>query len=171
MTKPDAVRMPAGMRRQDRAAERARAVRLDLGRTLRESRVDRNLSLRAVGRGCGLSASQASRIERGQVPTLSIEQACRLAAAVGLDLGARLYPGGHPVRDAGHAALLGRLEARLHPSLAMPREVPLRIRGDLRAFDAVIRGRGWDQPVEAETRPMDGQALERRIELKLRDAG
>jgi hypothetical protein len=105
------------------------------------------------------------------VPSLSIEQACRLGTAVGLDLSARFYPGGSPLREAGHAALLGRLEAILHAFLTMPREVPLPIRGDLRAFDAVIRGSGWAVPVEAETRPQDAQALERRIALKLRDGG
>lgn len=146
-------------------------IRRDLGRSVREGRLDRNLSLRTVGGACGISGSQASRIERGLVPSLSIEQACRLGAAVGLDLSARLYPGGLPLREAGHAALLGRLAAHLHRSLTMPREVPLPISGDLRAFDAVIRGAGWAEPVEAETRPQDSQALERRIALKLRDAG
>ena len=42
---------------------------------------------------------------------------------------------------------------------------------DRRAWDAVIRGTGWQIPAEAETRPRDMQALDRRIALKLRDAG
>ena len=146
-------------------------IRADLGRALRESRLDRNLSLERVARATGISGSQTSRIERGLVPSLSIDQACRLGAAVGLDLSARLYPSGDPIRDAGHAALLERLRGRLHPSLTMRTEVPLPVPGDLRAWDAVIRGSGWTEPVEAETRPNDGQALERRITLKLRDAG
>ena len=146
-------------------------VRVDVGRSIREARLDRNLSLEQAARAAGLSGSQASRIERGLVPTVSIEQACRLAAAVGLDLSCRLYPGGAPVRDAGHAALLARLRARLHPSLVMATEVPLPIPQDQRSWDAVIKGRGWVEPVEAETRPNDGQALERRMMLKLRDAG
>jgi hypothetical protein len=50
-------------------------------------------------------------------------------------------------------------------------EVPLPIPGDRRAWDAVIRGTGWHLPAEAETRPRDMQALDRRIALKLRDAG
>jgi hypothetical protein len=50
-------------------------------------------------------------------------------------------------------------------------EVPLPIPGDRRAWDAVIRGSGWNIPVEAETRVRDLQSLERRIVLKLRDAG
>src|SRR5439155_26268028 len=41
--------------------------------------------------------------------------------------------------------------------------------GDQRAWDAMIRGAGWRQAVEAETGPRDGQALARRLELKQRD--
>lgn len=144
---------------------------MDLGVSLRSARLDRNLSLEEVGHAAGMSGSQAGRIERGLAPTLSIEQACRLGAAVGLDLTCRLYPGGAPVRDAAHSALLERLRRQLHPALTMLTEVPLPIPGDLRAFDGLIRGPGWKEPVEAETRPRDAQALDRRIALKLRDGG
>lgn len=163
--------VPARPRQQDRAIQRAVALRAETGHSLRAARLDRDVSLQAQARVTGISASQTSRIERGIAPSVTFDQVARLAAAVGLDLSVRLYPGGQPLREAGHAALLGRLEALLHESLTMPREVPLPIPGDQRAFDAVIRGHGWGEPVEAETRPHDGQALERRITLKLRDAG
>jgi hypothetical protein len=45
------------------------------------------------------------------------------------------------------------------------------IRGDLRAWDAMIRGTGWVEGVEAESRPRDLQAVRRRIALKERDSG
>ncbi len=45
------------------------------------------------------------------------------------------------------------------------------ITGDQRAWDALIRGEDWRCGVEAETRPRDLQALERRLALKLRDGG
>ena len=48
-------------------------------------------------------------------------------------------------------------------------EVAFPIPGDLRAWDAVVLGGDWRHGVEAETRPRDRQALERRIALKLRD--
>lgn len=51
-------------------------------------------------------------------------------------------------------------------------EVPLPIENDLRAWDGEIRGRDprpWRVRVEAETRVADGQALERKLALKLRD--
>ena len=50
--------------------------------------------------------------------------------------------------------------------------MPLPIEGDLRAWDAEIRGRDprpWRARVEAETRISDGQALERRLGPKIRD--
>ena len=163
--------MPARPRAIDVAAERARATRAEIGRGLRQARLDRDLSLAEIGRSVGISAPQASRIERGLARTVSVEQLARMAAVVGLDLAVRLYPGGAPIRDAAHAALLDRLRQRLHPALRFATEVPLPVRGDPRAWDAAIRGNGWMRPVEAETRPRDLQALERRVSLKLRDAG
>jgi hypothetical protein len=127
--------------------------------------------LRAIAAATGISAPVGSRIERGLAASVTFEQVARFATAVGLDFSARLYPGGSPTRDAPQTALLARFRKLLHPSLAMPTEVPLPLRGDLRAFDALIRGDGWVEPVEAETRPRDGQALDRRVTLKLRDAG
>lgn len=163
--------MPARPRSRDIAAERARSLRLELGRGLRDARLDRDLSLRDVARATGISAPQGSRIERGLIATLSIEQVVRFAAAVGLDFSGRLYPGASPIRDAAHLALLGRLRDTLHPTLAMATEVPLPAAGDRRAWDAVIRGPDWVLAVEAETRPRDVQSLERRVALKMRDSG
>ncbi len=93
----------------------------------------------------------------------------RCGGIVGLDLSARFYPGGPPVRDAGHLALLSAFRGRLHPSLRWAAEVPLPIPGDQRAWDATVAGRGWIVGVEAETRPRDAQALQRRLAIKLRD--
>jgi transcriptional regulator with XRE-family HTH domain len=153
------------------AAERARAARSTLGRELREARVDRDLSLDVVSEAVGISRPQLSRIERGMAPAVSLDQLARVAAAVGLDLACRLHPGGEPIRDAAHAALIGRFRSELHRSLRLRTEVPLPRDGDRRAWDALVVGPGWALPVEAETRPRDLQALQRRIGLKLRDAG
>ena len=97
-----------------------------------------------------------------------------LAALVGLDLVGRTYPGGTPLRDIAHTALLSRLRVRLAPTLVWKTEVPVvGIAGvsDQRAWDATISGPGWTIGVEAETRVSDLQALERRLALKRRDAG
>jgi hypothetical protein len=47
--------------------------------------------------------------------------------------------------------------------------VPLPAFGDLRAWDAVIRGHAWRIVVEAETMIADMQNLERKLALKCRD--
>ena len=149
----------------------ARILVADLCQELRQARLDRDVSQTDLARTVGLSRGWISRVERGLVADLSLEQTSMLLAAVGLRLVARAYPAGPPIRDAAHAALLGRLRSRLHRSLTWATEVPLPRPGDLRAWDAMIRGAGWTVGVEAETRPRDLQALTRRISLKLRDGG
>jgi len=136
---------------------------------LRAARLDRGLGGADIARAVGISQSQYSRIERGLSDSLSIEQASLLLAAVGLDLAVRTVPGGEPLRDAAHIALIGRFKAELHRSLKLLTEVPFPGPGDRRAWDVVVVGPGWRHGVEAETRPRDRQALERRMALKLRD--
>lgn len=136
---------------------------------LRHGRMDRDLSEAEVGKALGISASQYSRIERGLTGGLSIERASVLLAAVGLELSVRVFPSGQPIRDAGHAALIDRFRLGVAQSIAFRTEVPLPIPGDLRAWDVLLAGAGWRHAYEAETRPTDRQALERRLELKARD--
>jgi transcriptional regulator with XRE-family HTH domain len=155
----------------DRGRRRARqAIRL-LGTEIHGARVAAGLSLEDAGRPCGMSHTEVRRIEAGELRRLDAAKLFCLADAVGLDASLRLFPGGDAVRDAAHAALLGRLRALLHPSLRWRTEVPLPIPGDRRAWDALILGDGWSCPVEAETRLGDGQALARRVALKQRDGG
>jgi hypothetical protein len=124
-----------------------------------------------VGQAVGLSAAQVSRIERGLVAELSVRHLSVLLAVVGMELSARAYPSGQPIRDRAHAMLLERLRSHLHPTLRLRTEVPLPDRGDLRGWDAVVVAESWADPVEAETRPTDMQALQRRLALKVRDSG
>jgi transcriptional regulator with XRE-family HTH domain len=159
------------LRQVDLGAARSRDIIASLGREVRGARVDRGLSQEQLGRTVGLSGSEVGRIERGLIRGVTIEQMCLLLAALGLELSARAFPAGQPIRDAAHAALLGRFRSRLHRSLAWRIEVPLPIPGDRRAWDAVVRGDSWVLGVEAETRPRDLQALQRRLALKARDGG
>jgi transcriptional regulator with XRE-family HTH domain len=126
------------------------------------------LSRDEVGRACGVSRTVIDRIESGSRRCTILELAA-FGAAVGLDVRLRAYPAGDPIRDAGQIRLLERLRARLHPSLRWTTEVPLPIGGDLRAWDAMIRGPDWRLAVEAETVLDDLQATERRMGLKARD--
>ncbi|HLO35109.1 MAG TPA: helix-turn-helix transcriptional regulator, partial [Candidatus Deferrimicrobium sp.] len=155
----------------DRGRRRARGDLQSLAADVRRSRVGAGLSLWAVASATGLDHARIWRFEGGRFGELTMQDIAAIGEVVGLDVRLRAYPAGDPIRDAGQVRLLERLRARLHPSLRRATEVPLPIEGDLRAWDAVIRGDGWRLPVEAETVIDDLQALERRLALKARDGG
>jgi transcriptional regulator with XRE-family HTH domain len=148
----------------------ARRLVVELGREIREGRIDRGLSQSTIGRALGQSKSTVSRIERGLRPEVSIRSYARAFAVLGLELSMRVYPSGEPIRDAGHVRLLARFRARVATRFTWRSEVPIG-RGDLRAWDAVLARLGLSVGVEAETRPRDLQALERRIQRKQVDSG
>lgn len=166
-----ALRVGSHERAIDVGARRGREATEHVLRELRQGRLDRNLSGEVVGAALGMCGAHYSRIERGLVRGLTVEQASILLAAVGLDLSVRVYPGGEPLRDRAHASLLGRLMGELHRSLRAITEVPFPVPGDQRAWDLVVLGPAWRHAFEAETRPRDLQALERRVALKARDGG
>jgi len=142
------------------------------GEEHRVSRVAAGLSLRACADASGASHQQLLRFEHGTLRRVMVEDIGAWFAVLGLDLSMKTYPAGDPIRDRVQLALLERLRVPLHPSLRWRTEVPLPIENDLRAWDAEIRGRDprpWRVRVEAETRVADGQALERKLALKLRD--
>jgi hypothetical protein len=123
-----------------------------------------------VGKACGLSRTGVERLESGTRRS-TVRELAAFGAAVGLDVRLRAYPAGDAIRDAGQQRLLERFRGRLHASLRLPTEVPLPIAGDLRAWDAMIRGTDWRLGVEAESVLDDIQAVQRRIALKQRDGG
>ena len=134
-----------------------------LGEELRRARLEHGLepelaSLLAVG----LSDVHVGRIERGMVPRLSLYHACRLAAVVGLDLSVKAYPGGNPIRDAAHLALLERAKVALPTPGTWHREVPLPLAEDQRAWDSLLQLAAGRVGFEAETRLTDLQALQRK---------
>jgi transcriptional regulator with XRE-family HTH domain len=158
----------------DRGRRIATADRLRAGAEIRTARQIAGKSLEGVGESSGMSPSQISRIERGLLVSVSLEQLARVGAVVGLDIRVRVYPGPDPLLDAGQAALLARLRDRSHPRLTFRTEVVLPIVGDQRAWDSVIgglRGGSGQLPVDADTRLVDSQAQVRRLMLKLRDSG
>jgi transcriptional regulator with XRE-family HTH domain len=153
----------------DRGTERGRRARVSIGADIRGARINRNLTLREVARAVGVSPSTGSRLERGVLEHVDVMLLARMCAVVGLDLSVKAYPGGEPIRDAAHLALLGDFRALLHPSVDWATEVPLPGAGDPRAWDGLTRGADWRYGVEAETAPRDGQATVRRVALKQRD--
>jgi transcriptional regulator with XRE-family HTH domain len=149
-----------------RAAQR---IRTELGRELLIQRRQAGVSQETVGRAAGMSRAQFGRIERGEIRGLTVDQASRAAAAVGLSLVVKTYPDGDPARDAAHLALGERFRGRLPPAASWRTEVPIPIPGDRRAWDGVAALHGRQAGSELETRLHDVQALERRLTLKQRD--
>jgi transcriptional regulator with XRE-family HTH domain len=154
-------------RARRRIAEDERRVRADVAAARRNAGVSQD----ALGATCGISGSAAGRIENGVTGIVDLRTLAAMAAGVGLELRLRAYPAGDAIRDAPQQRLLERLRPRIHPSLRWATEVALPIEGDLRAWDAMIRGDGWRLAVEAETVLEDLQAVERRLALKRRDGG
>jgi transcriptional regulator with XRE-family HTH domain len=157
---------------------RGRRLVVDISREVDAARRSSGMSYATLGRAVGLSGDQVARICRAESPNVSVIRLATLHAAVGLELSARSFPAGPPIRDAAHLRLLARFKDRLAPSLRWRLEVPVTaVQGfvsataghDQRAWDAVIEGAGWSIGVEAETRIGDAQALLRRISLKRRD--
>jgi transcriptional regulator with XRE-family HTH domain len=154
----------------DRGSARGEWLLRLIGTEIRLARRNLGLSLRAVAAEVGISKTELARIERGLAPWVSLVVLAKVCAVVGLDLSARAYPGGTPLRDARHTRLLAKLRARLHASLRWMSEVPMPDERDQRSWDGVIVGPGWWYGVEAELNPFDGQATLRRIGAKLRDS-
>jgi hypothetical protein len=161
--------MGSRVTRLNRALEDSRLVIAMIGRELRNGRHTSGLSLRAAGQAVGISHAQFGRIERGEIHGLTISQASRACAAVGLKLVVRVYADSDAVLDTPQLALLERFRLRLRTGATWSREVPLPIAGDRRAWDAVVEMGGSRFAVEAEARLRDLQAVERRIALKQRD--
>jgi transcriptional regulator with XRE-family HTH domain len=131
------------------------------------------LSLRTVARAIGVSHTHVGRFERDSLASPSVAFLCAYCDVLGLELSVRAYPAGDPLRDAGQRRLLGRLRNELHADLQWREEVPLPDTQDRRAWDAAIApAEGtWCVRVEAEVRVTDGQSLQRRLALKVRDGG
>jgi transcriptional regulator with XRE-family HTH domain len=160
---------------RERPADRGRrTVRAGLVRVLEDvhgARVAAGLSQRRVARAVGVSHSRIRRLEGGQLVDPPLDLLAATCAVVGLNLVIKAYPGGDPLRDTAHARLLARLQSAVHPALRFRTEQPFPVKGDLRAWDATIAGPYWICHVEAETAVTDGQAMTRRLFLKIRDGG
>lgn len=164
--------MTANERLRERGARRARRILADFAFELRDARLRVGISQEELGRRLGMSGDKVWQIEHERLPSLSLRDACELAAVLGLDLSARLYPNGAQVRDAGQARRLGNLLTDVAAPLwyrtdvALPR---LEDRPELRAWDAVVYGHDQRTGVELEVRLGDVQAMTRRHNLKRRD--
>jgi transcriptional regulator with XRE-family HTH domain len=144
-------------------------MRLDVASAVLSARLDSGISQQAAGRAAGMSRAQFGRIERGEIASLSIDQLCRAAAAVGLKVSLRSFPDGDPARDAGQLAILERFRQRLPGDPLWRTEVPLPMPGDRRAWDGLLVLGRRRAGCECETRLRDAQSVEPRLALKLSD--
>jgi transcriptional regulator with XRE-family HTH domain len=154
-----------------RGARRGRRLLADLGDEIRAARTAAGLSLATVAMTVGISPTELSRVERGLAPWLDVLVASRLCAVVGLDLSVRAFPGGNPLRDAGHLRLVNAFRPRIGPGLRVRTEVPVGDGLDRRAWDQTVSDRMDTAAIEFETRMTDAQAFARRVALKSRDSG
>lgn len=136
---------------------------------LRLSRRAAGITQESVGHAIGLSQKQVSRIELAAA-SLDVVRLSAIASVVGLDLVVNLYPGGVPIRDTAHYRLFDRLQALLPSMFLWNSEVPMPIRGDQRAIDAMIVEPKVSVGFELETRLLSAEEICRRVSLKQRDA-
>jgi len=155
-----------------------------VGREIRVARQISGRSIQEVAGQVGISKSQLSRIERGELRAVAVDQLTRAGAAVGLDIRVRSYPGPDPTLDAGQLSVIGRLRQRVLASVPMRLEVTLAGPMEQRAWDVVLDGlipAGEDRsggaggdtirdtlslPVDVDTRVVDVQAQLRRLHGK-----
>jgi len=162
--------MSTNERRRDRARIRARQAVASIAGDVRQTRISIGLSIASAAGSVGLHQSTFGRIERDELEHVTVEQLALACAAVGYQLSLRCYPADDPARDAGQLRLLTRFRARLPATVSLQTEVPLPIPGDPRALDGMIAIGAARIGVEAEAKLGDVQAIDRRAQLKRRDA-
>jgi len=163
--------MSTNERRRDRARIAARKDVRSISTEVRQTRIGVGLSIEAAAASVGLHPSTFGRIERDELEHVTVEQLALACAAVGNRLWLRTYPTEDPARDAGQLRLMARLRAQLPAGTQLHTEVPIPIPGDLRAVDGMLVMGPARIGVEAEVRLGDVQAIDRRTQLKKRDAG
>jgi transcriptional regulator with XRE-family HTH domain len=164
--------MVANERLRARGRRRAARTLPDQATEFRYVRVEAGVSQRELGRRLGMSADKVWRIENERQRSLSIVDACEMAAVLGLDWSARAYPNGATIRDAGQARRLLPIIAAVADPLTYRTDVALPRTDDapeLRAWDVVVYGNDERTGIELESRLTDTQATVRRINLKRRD--
>ncbi len=121
MTRPH----PPRTRFERHAADAVRQARRALAADLRNGREDAGISQRRLAAVAGVSDATIRAIERDAVEP-SLQVVARVATALGMTLGVRLYPGtGPPIRDHIQAAMLAALLAILHARWRGRPEVPV----------------------------------------------
>jgi transcriptional regulator with XRE-family HTH domain len=148
---------------QDRAGELARRF----GAELRLARMSAGLTQKQVAVRSGVSQQIISQAERGDAG-LSLIARCRMTAAVGHELGLRLFPvDGVALRDSGQLAMAQAIVSVLHGSWSARFEAPVAA-GDRRAADVLLTRTDEIVEIEIERTLVDLQGQLRAGQLKRR---
>ena len=115
-------------------------LRTTIGGELRHARLSRGLTQAAVAAALSVSRSVISRVELGEAVELGIDRLVRHAAVVGLRPSVKLYPVGGGLRDVAQATYIAKFVARIGKAWRVRLDVPVPIRGDLRAVDIFLYG-------------------------------
>jgi transcriptional regulator with XRE-family HTH domain len=148
----------------------ARQLR-EAGNEIRLARLAAGMTHAQVAGRIGCARQRVARFEAGRVASVPLADLSAVAAIVGLRLQVRAFPAGPPLRDLAQLSVTHRLRRRIAQAWRIVLEVPVRIAGDLRAFDLLLRERvtGAVVCVEIITRLADAQAQLRAVHLKWRD--
>jgi transcriptional regulator with XRE-family HTH domain len=152
--------------RRNRIADQQRAVRRAVGAELRRTRLDANVSLRALGRAIDLDPSHLARVEAGD-RALSQDALVAAATALGRDVSVRLFESAlvPHVRDRLQTQMIEALLAALHPRW-MPRLEVAVYRPVRGVIDVVLQDREAQDLVAGEA-----HSLLHTVEGQLRWAG
>jgi transcriptional regulator with XRE-family HTH domain len=152
-------------RRADIGRERARELARRFGLELRIARTAAGLTQKQVAVGSGVSQQIVSQAERGDIG-LSLIARCQMTAAVGHELGLRLWPvEGVALRDSGQLALAEAILSALHVSWAARLEAPIAT-ADRRAADLLLTRTDEVVEIEIERTLVDLQGQLRAGQLK-----
>jgi transcriptional regulator with XRE-family HTH domain len=148
--------------------ERALRLRRRFGDELRVARLSAGLTQSAVAGMARTSQAHVSRAERG-VGDISLRERCRLAAAVGHELGWNLYPvAAVRLRDSGQLELARAIATAASSTWTVRLEEPVGDGRDARAADVLLMGAQELVHIEIERALVDLQAQLRAWHLKRR---
>lgn len=137
----------------------ARAMAVSIGEEVLLARTTLGLTRRRAARLARVSPQTQERVERGD-PSVALDTACRVTAALGLKLWARTFPAHDPsLRDTGQLTIAEWLRGMCHPACSVELELGL---GNGRSADAVLFGPTEIIHSEIERRLADWQGQFRR---------
>jgi transcriptional regulator with XRE-family HTH domain len=158
----------ARTRATDAAAARLRQQMARLGIDVRTTRGGLGWTQSHFSRRAGVAHASVSRLEAGDVH-LTIRIVTRIVAALGQEIGIRLFPGdGVGLRDSGQLSLAQALCGVAHRTWRPVLEAPISP-NSRRAADMLLRGTRGAIHIELESNLVDFQAQLRNGQLK-RDA-